>query len=164
MSGRYDPKAAYEATIRRLIREAGAAHEADGDLDAYIERVKAAKVAADEAAEATRAARRRWDALRKQVLQGCPDCHYCGDEASTVDHLVPYSRGGKDELDNLVPACSRCNWEKLDFTVAEWKAWREERGQSWPPESRHDYLMRLIQKAMSEREDELAEAPAERAA
>jgi len=37
-------------------------------------------------------------------------CAYCGDEANTVDHVIPMSKGGIDNIDNLVAACSRCNY------------------------------------------------------
>ncbi len=30
-------------------------------------------------------------------------CHYCGLEATTVDHLIPISKGGTDEEGNVVP-------------------------------------------------------------
>lgn len=41
-------------------------------------------------------------------------CWWCGVHMEwgadfTVDHLVPTSNGGSDELDNLVPACKGCN-------------------------------------------------------
>lgn len=40
-------------------------------------------------------------------------CLYCGksypDAELTRDHVVPVSRGGKDQWDNVVAACRRCN-------------------------------------------------------
>ena len=39
-------------------------------------------------------------------------CFYCGDEATTIDHRVPLSRGGSHWPANLVPACRRCNSRK----------------------------------------------------
>lgn len=45
-------------------------------------------------------------------------CRYCGngpeDVRLHVDHVHPKSKGGSDELDNLVTACSDCNVGKLD--------------------------------------------------
>ena len=41
-------------------------------------------------------------------------CHYCGQEANTVDHLIPISKGGTDEATNMVAACNPCNSGKRD--------------------------------------------------
>lgn len=46
-------------------------------------------------------------------------CAYCGHSASTIDHVLPRSRGGKDSWENLVACCLRCNNEKGDRTPAE---------------------------------------------
>jgi hypothetical protein len=37
------------------------------------------------------------------------ECRYCGDPAETVDHIVPWSYGGRDDEDNLTAACAICN-------------------------------------------------------
>lgn len=37
-------------------------------------------------------------------------CQYCGKHKDlTLDHLIPRSKGGKSNWDNLVTACKRCN-------------------------------------------------------
>ncbi|BCJ28818.1 HNH endonuclease [Actinocatenispora sera] len=46
-------------------------------------------------------------------------CGYCGDPASTVDHILPRSRGGKNTWRNTVAACSGCNQRKGDRTPDE---------------------------------------------
>ncbi|ASD22969.1 MULTISPECIES: HNH endonuclease [Cryobacterium] len=46
-------------------------------------------------------------------------CGYCGKNASTIDHVQPRSRGGRDTWDNLVACCLRCNNLKSDRTPAE---------------------------------------------
>ena len=33
-------------------------------------------------------------------------------DLATIDHLVPMSKGGSDELENLVSCCRRCNSKK----------------------------------------------------
>lgn len=46
-------------------------------------------------------------------------CAYCGGPGDTVDHVIPRSRGGTDEWDNLVCACRSCNNTKADRTPVE---------------------------------------------
>lgn len=36
-------------------------------------------------------------------------CHYCGDPATTLDHIVPKSDGGPSAQWNLTAACQPCN-------------------------------------------------------
>ncbi|MGW4382573.1 HNH endonuclease [Kitasatospora sp. NPDC004531] len=43
-------------------------------------------------------------------------CAYCGRRATTVDHLVPRSRGGADSWLNTVAACAEDNQLKADRT------------------------------------------------
>lgn len=49
-------------------------------------------------------------------------CAYCGKAASTIDHVLPRSRGGTDTWENLVACCLRCNNVKGDRTPQE-MAW-----------------------------------------
>ena len=46
-------------------------------------------------------------------------CQYCGRSAENVDHVVPRSRGGTHEWENVVAACRRCNSLKKDRTPDE---------------------------------------------
>lgn len=58
-------------------------------------------------------------------------CYYClkplslipGEhlEIATKDHLTPVSRGGSDCIDNIVPACFRCNRMKGDMDEREFR-------------------------------------------
>ena len=43
-------------------------------------------------------------------------CAYCGRRATTVDHVVPRSRGGQDTWLNTVAACAADNHRKADRT------------------------------------------------
>jgi 5-methylcytosine-specific restriction endonuclease McrA len=48
-------------------------------------------------------------------------CVYCGQAgATTVDHLLPKCRGGRDTWENLAACCLRCNGQKADRTPEEW--------------------------------------------
>lgn len=48
-------------------------------------------------------------------------CAYCGEEATTLDHVVPLSRDGAHSIDNIVPACRPCNSGKHARTPEEWR-------------------------------------------
>lgn len=48
-------------------------------------------------------------------------CYYCGSaEKLAVDHLIPRIKGGRDEADNLIWACLRCNSSKHGRDMLEW--------------------------------------------
>jgi hypothetical protein len=46
-------------------------------------------------------------------------CGYCGTEATTIDHILPRSRGGQHEWENVAAACRPCNLRKRDRTPVE---------------------------------------------
>ena len=46
-------------------------------------------------------------------------CVYCGHAASTIDHVVPRSRGGRHEWTNVAACCLRCNGVKGDRLLGE---------------------------------------------
>ncbi len=48
-------------------------------------------------------------------------CQYCGATADSIDHILPVSRGGGWDWNNLVAACGRCNAKKGARTPAEAK-------------------------------------------
>jgi 5-methylcytosine-specific restriction endonuclease McrA len=53
---------------------------------------------------------RQYRAARLRVLEAAGYvCAYCGREATTTDHVLPVSRGGTADDDNLVACCSTCN-------------------------------------------------------
>lgn len=63
-----------------------------------------------------------WGRLRRIVKRRAHAiCYYCGSKCTDghVDHVIPLSRGGKDELSNLVWACPSCNLRKNDLTAEE---------------------------------------------
>jgi len=47
-------------------------------------------------------------------------CGYCGEGATSLDHIVPRFRSGSSNRCNLVPACSRCNTNKASAKMEEW--------------------------------------------
>jgi 5-methylcytosine-specific restriction endonuclease McrA len=46
-------------------------------------------------------------------------CGYCDAWATTVDHITPRARGGRNTWRNTVAACGPCNQRKGDRTPAE---------------------------------------------
>lgn len=54
--------------------------------------------------------------IRQYVLQrDARTCIHCGAQKRlTVDHIVPSSRGGSDDINNLVTMCRSCNSTKND--------------------------------------------------
>lgn len=50
-------------------------------------------------------------------------CQYCSAPATSLDHVIPRSRGGTHTWDNVVSACSRCNHVKADRGIHE-LGWR----------------------------------------
>jgi 5-methylcytosine-specific restriction endonuclease McrA len=67
---------------------------------------------------------REWWPLRNYILdRDNHTCRYCGDrpERMCADHVVPLSRGGSNDEDNLVACCLPCNSSKCDRLLEEWE-------------------------------------------
>lgn len=50
-------------------------------------------------------------------------CAYCGAAATSIDHVIPRSRGGEHTWENVVASCGRCNHTKADRVISE-LGWR----------------------------------------
>jgi len=53
-------------------------------------------------------------------------CQYCGREPRdgaklAIDHIVPFSKGGKTIIENLITSCFECNAGKKDIILAQKK-------------------------------------------
>jgi len=53
-------------------------------------------------------------------------CAYCGIKIGfkkdfQIDHLKPKSRGGTNDIDNLMPSCKRCNQLKYNSDIEEFR-------------------------------------------
>jgi 5-methylcytosine-specific restriction endonuclease McrA len=46
-------------------------------------------------------------------------CQYCSAPAESIDHVIPRSRGGAHEWENVVAACRPCNTRKSDRFLSE---------------------------------------------
>jgi hypothetical protein len=47
-------------------------------------------------------------------------CGYCGEDATSLDHIVPRFRSGSSNRNNLIPACRRCNTNKASARMEDW--------------------------------------------
>jgi len=54
-------------------------------------------------------------------------CYICGHEGNNIthnyDHRVPLSKGGADDFRNISDACDKCNEQKGNRTVQEYRKW-----------------------------------------
>lgn len=59
---------------------------------------------------------KEWQALCDKYGNRCLCCE-SSDEPLTVDHIVPISKGGSSDIDNLQPLCKSCNCSKQDKII-----------------------------------------------
>ena len=64
---------------------------------------------------------------RQKIALGI--CHYCGKHVSpselTMDHVIPLSRGGRSERENISACCKECNNKKKNLLPTEWDEYVE---------------------------------------
>ena len=60
--------------------------------------------------------------LKHRFMEFNNTCAYCGagNTLLHIEHVVPISKGGSHSLNNVVPACSRCNYSKYNHEVRTW--------------------------------------------
>lgn len=67
-----------------------------------------------------------WYNIRMHLLRRDVVCRYCklvlDKYTITIDHVVAKSKGGSDDLSNLVASCKHCNGRKSDRPVEEFEA------------------------------------------
>ncbi|MCE5329649.1 HNH endonuclease [bacterium] len=70
---------------------------------------------------------RLWYKIIKEVFKRDDyTCQYCFQVGGKLecDHIIPFSKGGTDTMDNLITSCRKCNRQKKDKTVEEFLNWR----------------------------------------
>ncbi|GAA3689179.1 HNH endonuclease [Gordonia hankookensis] len=69
-------------------------------------------------------------------------CGYCSAKATTIDHVLPRSRGGAHSWENCVACCASCNHRKADRLLSElgWSL----RVQPGVPKGRHWRLLATV--------------------
>jgi 5-methylcytosine-specific restriction endonuclease McrA len=58
---------------------------------------------------------------RTVVARDSGVCAYCGGDATTIDHIVPRSKGGLHVWENVIASCRRCNHKKAARTPEQAK-------------------------------------------
>lgn len=76
-------------------------------------------------------------------------CQYCGSKAPdvvlTLDHIEPHSKGGQDDLLNLLTACDSCNGGKSDKRLSDDSAITKQRAQLEALQDRREQLDMILQ-------------------
>ena len=131
-------RARYLANTEQEKARVAAAIKRNPDGRRVIRQARRARVAAAEG----RFTLAEW---RELVALHHDRCAYCGECGPlTADHRVPLCRGGRNSIENILPACRRCNARKgttterefrvrllneslrsTEFTVVDWWAARE---------------------------------------
>ena len=65
--------------------------------------------------------------LRKEIFKRDNyTCQYCNKVGGILecDHIIPYSKGGSNDITNLITACRKCNRQKKDKSVEEFITWK----------------------------------------
>lgn len=73
-----------------------------------------------------------WGQVIRLHLLSDRRCSYCDEHVAQPepDHVVPISRGGRNDIGNILSCCQRCNGDKGDMTLAEWAEYRVRRGKT----------------------------------
>jgi len=59
-----------------------------------------------------------WDLLKKQYGYTCPCCNKSEPDIKlTLDHIIPLSKGGTNNIENIQPLCMDCNLRKHTKTI-----------------------------------------------
>lgn len=81
-------------------------------------------------------------------------CTYCGDKDTlTIDHIIPTSKGGKNNFENCTTACKPCNNTKGNRTPSEAKMYL--RKQPYSPTISEFFRMKMKQMGLDKFLEEL---------
>jgi 5-methylcytosine-specific restriction endonuclease McrA len=90
-----------------------------GNPDKSHAYVRAANIKRRRAAGGQSFSSAEWLAL---LAHHAGSCAYCGSKVLIeIDHRIPLTRGGSNTIDNILPACRRCNRRKHQRTEEEFR-------------------------------------------
>jgi 5-methylcytosine-specific restriction endonuclease McrA len=112
-------RVSFRHAIRMLVRQVAVVHEAEPDRLIGVWPVpKVLRLVSYVVTKWRYTAGPAWP--RPGVIaRDSERCGYCTARATTVDHILPRSRGGRNTWRNTVAACGPCNQRKGDRTPAE---------------------------------------------
>ena len=61
-----------------------------------------------------------FDKINKRIIECGNNCIYCLGDFESIDHVIPLSKGGTNNINNLVPSCLLCNKSKYN---RDWQTW-----------------------------------------
>jgi 5-methylcytosine-specific restriction endonuclease McrA len=105
--------------IRMLFRQVAVVHEAQPDATIGVYQVPTVVRLVSYVVTRWRRGRGPGWTRAGVLARDKRTCGYCGEPATTIDHVLPRSRGGGNAWLNTVAACGRCNNRKGDRTPAE---------------------------------------------
>lgn len=86
----------------------------------------------------------RFDVLKRDLFK----CQYCGSTAPDVllqiDHINPVSKGGTNDITNLITSCQQCNAGKSNNLLAENQSLNKSRRQLEDLQKRRDQLDMML--------------------
>ncbi|HMN12792.1 MAG TPA: HNH endonuclease [Bellilinea sp.] len=94
-------------------------------------------------------------------------CQYCGKAAPNVlleiDHIQPVSKGGDNEIGNLITSCKDCNAGKSDRELSDDTAVKKQKAQLDDLQERRNQLEMMLdwQRSLASLEDEQIDAACE---
>lgn len=117
----YEPlhRVSIRHAIKMLVREVAVIEEAaEGEMFGEFPKPLVLRLVRYVAAKWKHNMKPRWSKSRL-LARDQHKCAYCGGKATTVDHILPSSRGGKTTWNNTVAACVPCNNRKDNKTPEE---------------------------------------------